>query len=94
MTYMEHVADKSHSTCSQQSVVCMFCVVRIYISQTYLPEPLHYRMVGTVAVLVNSVLSPVVDVNVTQTTHEQLHGDREMIYNHLHAHRHGWRRGV
>ena len=32
-------------------------------------------MVGAVAVLVNSVLSPVVDIDITQTTHQQLHGD-------------------
>ncbi len=54
----------------------------------YLPEPLDDRMVGTVAIFVNRVLSPVVDVNVTQTTHEQLHRDggeaqeKDRIYSH------------
>lgn len=39
-------------------------------------------MVGTVAVLVNSVLPPVVDVHVAQTTHEQLHREGES-WNHF-----------
>lgn len=34
-------------------------------------------MVGAVAVLVNSVLSPIVDVNIAQTAHEQLHTEAE-----------------
>lgn len=55
-------------------------------THAYLPEPLDNGMVGAVAVLVNSVLSPVVDVDVTQTTHEQLHRDkREIIYNNCHV---------
>lgn len=44
---------------------------------TNLPEPLNNGMVGTVAVLVNSVLPPVVDIDITQTTHEQLHRQRK-----------------
>lgn len=34
-------------------------------------------MIGAVTILVNSVLSPVIDVYISQTTHEQLHRDRE-----------------
>lgn len=50
----------------------------VFVStHVYLPEPLYDRMVGAVAVLVNSVLSPVIDVHVTQTTHEQLQRQRE-----------------
>lgn len=69
------------STCLQKLVVCVcvcmyYACQRVDVSQTYLPKPLYNRMVGTVAVLVNSMLSPVIDVNVTQTTHEQLHRDR------------------
>lgn len=48
--------------------------------QAYLPEPLDDRVVGTVAVLVNRVLPPVVDVHVPETTHEQLHR------GHTHTH--------
>lgn len=47
--------------------------------QTYLPEPLDDRVVGTVAVLVNRVLPPVIDVHVTQAAHEQLRAGVEMI---------------
>lgn len=43
----------------------------------YLPEPLYDRVVGAVAILVNSVLSPVVDIDITQATHQQLCGDRQ-----------------
>lgn len=49
---------------------------RAEASQAYLPEPLYDRVVGTVAVLVNRVLPPVVDVDVAEAAHEQLHGDR------------------
>lgn len=45
--------------------------------QAYLPEPLYNRVVGAVAVFVNSVLSPVVNVDITQTTHQQLRRERQ-----------------
>lgn len=45
-------------------------------SQAYLPEPLYHRVVGAVAVFVNSVLSPVVNIDITQTTHQQLPRER------------------
>lgn len=74
LSYTVHVCKKSvvhvHVFC------CMYLRVCVDASQTYLPEPLYDRMVGTVAVLVNSVLSPVVDVDVTQTAHEQLQGQK------------------
>lgn len=54
----------------------VFTSLREDVSQTYLPEPLYDRMVWTVAVLVNSVLPPVVDVDITQTTHEQLQREK------------------
>lgn len=38
----------------------------------YLPEPLNDRVVWTVAVLVNRMLSPVIHVHVTKAAHEQL----------------------
>lgn len=40
--------------------------------QPYLPEPLNDRMVWTVSILVDGVLSPVVDIHITKATHEQL----------------------
>lgn len=38
----------------------------------YLPEPLNNRVVWTVAVLVNRMLSPVIHVHITEAAHEQL----------------------
>lgn len=52
--------------CSVSLAVC------VDVKQSYLPEPLDDRVVGAVAILVNSVLSPVVDVDIAQTAHEQL----------------------
>lgn len=42
------------------------------MNEKYLPEPLDNNVVGTVAVLVLCILSPVIHVHVSQTTHEQL----------------------
>lgn len=70
--------------------VYVFMRLCVAVSQTYLPEPLYNRMVGTVAILVNSVLSPVVDVDVTQATHEQLskelEGEEKESICHLPSH--------
>lgn len=38
----------------------------------YLPEPLDDRMIGAVAILVNRMLSPVIHVDITKATHQQL----------------------
>lgn len=42
----------------------------------YLPEPLNDRVVWAVAVLVDSMLSPVIHVHIAEATHQQL-GKRE-----------------
>lgn len=58
---------------------CLFLVCDVLStsgSLTNLPEPLDHWMVGTVAVLVNCVLSPVVNVDVAQAAHEQLHRNK------------------
>lgn len=54
-------------------------------SQAYLPEPLYNRVVGAVAVLVNSVLPPVVNVDITQTTHQQLFREKQQNINNSHG---------
>lgn len=63
-----NVAGESHTARLKNKYIIRVCM--------YLPEPLYDGMVGTVAVLVHSVLSPVVDIHVTQTTHEQLQKHR------------------
>lgn len=73
-------------------------------SQPYLPEPLDNRVVGAVAVFVNSVLSPVVNVDITQTTHQQLRGNRQAekhrcliklkVGRVFNGHRYDWRTNV
>lgn len=71
-------------------------------SQAYLPEPLYNRVVGAVAVFVNSVLSPVINVDITQTTHQQLHSkgqQKKKCYGliklkRFHGHRYDWRTEV
>lgn len=50
----------------------------------YLPEPLDDRMVGAVAILVDSVLPPVIHVHIAQTTHQELHNNTQALRPRLH----------
>lgn len=46
----------------------------------YLPEPLNDRVVWAVAILVDSMLSPVIHIHIAEATHQQL-GKRESVQN-------------
>lgn len=43
---------------------------------SYLPEPQDDRLVGTVAILVLGVLPPVVNIHVSQATHQELEREK------------------
>lgn len=53
---------------------------------TYFPEPVDNYVIGAVATLVLGVLSPVVHIHVSQTTHEQLWGKKPNMrfISHIH----------